>query len=562
MTTVADSPATPLPPPAGPSRLPVTQPSVVRPGLGRCLGRLTQAIDAARAMGFDASAAEAVLASIRERLGFPSTAYVLALVGGTGVGKSSILNALAGEAVSRAGARRPTTSTPVAWIPSSAVEDLAPLVDRLGEVERRVHAGDALADVVILDLPDLDSIDPDHRARVEEVLPRVDAVAWVIDPEKYADARLHDEFLRTWLPRLDRQVFVLNKADRLPEGASADVEADLAGTIRRETDGRAKPVPIVVVSAAGGSDGVAPLRAWLEAARDTKAVIAGRLAALARDTVLHLAAAAGADPAGPADSLVDPETRRTALRGAIDGTLALVDLPGAERRAVAATRARARPVASGPFGRLTSLLYRASGRQRRAADPASHLAGWRGRGSLARPVDAVRGAVAVATGRASPAMRPLVAAAGDSGMLAGRIARSVDRVLADRGELPAPRSRVWPLLGFLQTVTVIAIAVSVGWLVVWLLGRTPADSFTLPVVGLVPAPYAVVVATVVAGFVLARAASIHAGWVGRRWARRLRTELEAELSAAIEEALAPLDRIDVQRRAIWIAARGAEEECG
>ena len=42
-------------------------------------------------------------------------AYVLALVGGTGVGKSSIVNALAGETVTPAGVRRPTTSRAVAW---------------------------------------------------------------------------------------------------------------------------------------------------------------------------------------------------------------------------------------------------------------------------------------------------------------------------------------------------------------------------------------------------------------------------------------------------------------
>ena len=49
--------------------------------------------------------------------GFPGDAYVLALVGGTGVGKSSLLNALAGGDVSPASARRPTTSEPIAWVP-------------------------------------------------------------------------------------------------------------------------------------------------------------------------------------------------------------------------------------------------------------------------------------------------------------------------------------------------------------------------------------------------------------------------------------------------------------
>ena len=46
--------------------------------------------------------------------GFPGELYVLALAGGTGVGKSSVLNALAGEAVSQVRAVRPTTEQPLA----------------------------------------------------------------------------------------------------------------------------------------------------------------------------------------------------------------------------------------------------------------------------------------------------------------------------------------------------------------------------------------------------------------------------------------------------------------
>ena len=65
----------------------------------------------------------------------------------------------------------------------------------------RRHAGPracrtGLANVAVLDLPDMDSVERTHRERVEELLPRVDAVAWVTDPEKYHDAVLHDDFLR------------------------------------------------------------------------------------------------------------------------------------------------------------------------------------------------------------------------------------------------------------------------------------------------------------------------------------------------------------------------------
>src|SRR4029453_18873438 len=122
-----------------------------------------------------------------------------------------------------------------------------------GAGERHLPDAPARGGVVFLDLRDMDSIEPAHRAIVEQVLPRVDAVAWVTDPEKYADALLHDGFLRAWIPRLDRQVVVLNKADRLAAGDADRVQAHLGRVLATELVGSATSRPdIVVVSAAGG----------------------------------------------------------------------------------------------------------------------------------------------------------------------------------------------------------------------------------------------------------------------------------------------------------------------
>ncbi|MEA2644384.1 MAG: hypothetical protein QOG08_1410, partial [Chloroflexota bacterium] len=57
--------------------------------IDRCLANLDEAIEAASALGLDSRSAIAIRDTIRARLGFPSNAYVLALVGGTGVGKST-----------------------------------------------------------------------------------------------------------------------------------------------------------------------------------------------------------------------------------------------------------------------------------------------------------------------------------------------------------------------------------------------------------------------------------------------------------------------------------------
>src|SRR5207249_2010414 len=122
---------------------------------------------------------------------------------------------------------------PLAWVAQSARDETAPLLRWLDVKDVRDHANGAFADVAILDLPDIDSTTPEHRARVDELLPRVDAVVWVADPEKYRDAVLHDQYLRRWAPRLARQLVVLNKADRVGPEAE-ELRAHLVASLRAE----------------------------------------------------------------------------------------------------------------------------------------------------------------------------------------------------------------------------------------------------------------------------------------------------------------------------------------
>ena len=311
---------------------------------------LREGIAAARSIGLDVARAEAVATEATERLGIAADAYVVALVGGTGVGKSTILNALGGEVISEAGARRPTTGTAVAWVAKDAAEDVRPLLDRLGVDRPRTHTNAELARVVILDLPDLDSIEASHRSQVEAVLPKLDVVAWVTDPEKYADSALHDGFLRDWLPRLDRQIVILNKSDRLDAEAQARVARDLGRLVAREGGGSArdrdpgKPPTVIATSAIGGAAGIAELRAWLASAADAKAVVVGRLVAAARAAMGDLAAAAGVTTAEVTPFVSEADQRR-AIDGAVDEVLRVVDLPGVEPRRASRRRGRGRAVA-------------------------------------------------------------------------------------------------------------------------------------------------------------------------------------------------------------------------
>ncbi len=478
-----------------------------------------------------------------------------------------MLNALAGASVSPASAKRPTTSEPIAWVPADERASLAPLLEWLGVHDIREHQGSGARSVAILDMPDMDSIEADHRARVEAVLPRVDAVAWVTDLEKYHDAVLHDAFLRTWVPRLDRQALIVNKADRLGVDDRPRVRRDLEADMGRGLlDGDRSAVPVLMTMAAPG-DGRRPeldeLRGWLADGAAAKAVIRARLGATIADLARSLARDAGIDPRAKASPFLGDRARAAAIDAATNAVLRAVDLPGLERQAVAATRARARARGTGPIGKLTSLVYSASGRGSKVADPGGYLLRWRDRAPLTPAVESLRVALGSALAEATPAVRPRLAATLEPTQLRQGLERAVDRSIAGLSRLEAPASQWWSLIGLLQTVTTVAIALAAAWVVVWILARPPVDSVDIPLIGIVPAPFVVLVVTVLVGYVLARLLGIHAGWIGRRWARRVRDKVTTSVRGEISErGFGPLDELEAARRSLWDAVATLVRECG
>jgi len=292
-----------------------------------CLEHLDEAIAAASVLALDTTAASGVRETARIRLGFPSDAYVLALAGGTGVGKSTLLNAIAGQEVSSASARRPTTSEAVAWVPADRRRDLAGLLSWLGVTQVREHPAESLGELAVLDLPDFDSIAPEHRERVDALLPRVDAVAWVVDPEKYKDEIMHGGYLRTFAPRLRQQLVVLNRSDLLSAEDATRVSDDMRTQLQREG---LDDIPIVITRAREGATGVAEFRRWLDSGVEAKRVIASRVAAEAQQSVRELATRAGVAD-GDATPLIDPGRRERALDSVARGVLALIDSRGLER---------------------------------------------------------------------------------------------------------------------------------------------------------------------------------------------------------------------------------------
>ncbi len=204
-------------------------------------------------------------AAARRRLSGQHT--VVAIAGATGSGKSQLFNALAGVAISETGVRRPTTAAPIAC---SWSDGAASLIDRLGipgRLRRRplqsAEAEAQLRGLVLVDLPDHDSAAVQHREQVDRILALVDAVIWVVDPEKYADAVLHERYLRPMAGHAEVTFVVLNQIDRLPGEAADQVLDDLRRLL--DEDGIAlgeygEPGATVLALSALTGDGVAELR--------------------------------------------------------------------------------------------------------------------------------------------------------------------------------------------------------------------------------------------------------------------------------------------------------------
>jgi GTP-binding protein EngB required for normal cell division len=190
---------------------------------------------------------ESSTGTIREarlRLAYPEEVTVVALVGGTGSGKSSLLNAMMGAEIAETGSIRPTTSAPVAVTPRAAGESLDGYLGHLGVA--KVHHEGPLHWLCLIDMPDTDSIEVGHRLEVERLLPVLDAVAWVIDPEKYRDANLHREHIAPLAAHDSQFVFVLNQADRLDGTATRAVTADLLRALGE--DGISDPALVVTAA--------------------------------------------------------------------------------------------------------------------------------------------------------------------------------------------------------------------------------------------------------------------------------------------------------------------------
>jgi energy-coupling factor transporter ATP-binding protein EcfA2 len=227
--------------------------------IGARISALEAAAAAARGRLDDALVDEAGTVSDRaaSRLRLSAQHTVVGIAGATGSGKSSTFNALTGLELSAVGVRRPTTSWASACV--WGTEGADELLTWLGIPARHQTTRDSMLDsrredsamngVVLLDLPDHDSTELSHHLEVDRLVQLVDMLVWVLDPQKYADAAIHDRYLAPLKTHEEVMVVVLNHIDTVAEDRRDAMVADVRRLL--DQDGLSR-VPIIAISARHG----------------------------------------------------------------------------------------------------------------------------------------------------------------------------------------------------------------------------------------------------------------------------------------------------------------------
>lgn len=313
--------------------------------------RLKQRVDRLRASmdwaseAIDPSVRDEVLAAIvrsDERLSLGVDHTIVALAGGTGGGKSSLFNALVGENLAKVSVARPTTAhvSAATWTQADA------LLDWLGVHLHRRHLVSRypeLRGVVLLDLPDHDSINETNRETVDAMIPLADLIVWVVDPQKYADHALHSAYVSAASEDGQPSIVVLNQSDRLAPSDVGIVVDDLRRLV--EVEGLVG-ADVLAVSARTG-DGVDALRAAIARAAESSTLAAQAVRAdlVAAGRALERALARDAEPVMPdVDALVGSLARLAGVDAMADAAAQIVSVkPGGGSNAANAESVLPRP---------------------------------------------------------------------------------------------------------------------------------------------------------------------------------------------------------------------------
>lgn len=257
---------------------------------------------------------------------------VIGFFGATGSGKSTLFNAIAGQNIALSAPTRPTTSTVQAaiweaegseelldWLgidkrvypqtqalaaeeasggavaPNAVTEPAPGLFNRIrravgGRGEMRTRTGG----LILLDMPDFDSVTTTNRDLAARMMRYVDVLVWVVDPQKYADAVIHRDFMVPLAASGAQALCVLNQADKLAPAEVPAVLASLTRLLQAEgTEAHLLAAPIAVSARTG--EGVNVLRDLLAQVAAAKSLSLQRTDAQLHATASQLRTYAGGE---------------------------------------------------------------------------------------------------------------------------------------------------------------------------------------------------------------------------------------------------------------------------
>jgi hypothetical protein len=409
--------------------------------------------------------------------------------------------------------------------------------------------------LILLDLPDQDSTDVTHRLEVDRLVKLVDLLVWVVDPQKYADASLHQGYLQPLAKHALVTLCVLNQVDRLAPAAVEQCVADLRKLV--VADGLAG-VEILATSATTGA-GIPALREALTSRVREKRAAGERLLADVASVAGELAERCGDGKAPDID-----RQARTALVSALGSA---AGVPAVLDAVEAAHRFRGALVTGWPLTRWLKRLR---------PDPLRrlHLGSFGRRpGTASDETLAASGPAPMPPHTSLPAPNSIASsqtqtalrAVGDAASCGlpppwanavRRAAHSNEAELANRldhavaaTDLGMDRSpRWWSAVGALQWLLAVSLLLGLAWLVVLAgFGFLKAPEPHTPELAGWPVPTLLVLGGAFAGLLVALVARPMIGVGARRRARRAAARLRVAVGEVAELCVIALVATEVER---------------